>query len=254
MKQTHIPLCGTTNYKNASWRKSGSDSPPATGRPVCFPWDNATGMTERTTHCHSLPDRCPPVGRTGQAGRFDRESIFGLKISFFILFFVFLFECHVSAEALTRDDAVDVFYRANKEYNAGQKAIAEKREREAVEKFEHAVQLYEKLLESNFVNGQIYYNLGNAYYRQGMPGKAIIYYRRAEKLLPRDANIKANINLLKSDFEDKESIRQVPEILKIMCFWYFFLNLNEITIITIYIYLALIASILSVIFYKVSMA
>ncbi len=170
---------------------------------------------------------------------------------FFILCLAFLCEGRVLAEALTRDSGADAFFRANKEYRAGQKAIAEKREQEAVEKFEHAVQLYEKLLGSGFVNGQIYYNLGNAYYRLGMSGKAIIYYRRAEELLPRDADIKANINLLKRDFVDKASIRQLPEILKIVCFWYFFLNLNEITSITIYMYLALMASILSFVFIRV---
>ncbi len=99
---------------------------------------------------------------------------------FFILCLAFLCESRILAEALTRDSGADTFFRANKEYSAGQKAIAEKREQEAVEKFEHAVQLYEKLLGSGFINGQIYYNLGNAYYRLGMSGKAIIYYRRAE--------------------------------------------------------------------------
>ncbi len=128
--------------------------------------------------------------------------------------------------------------------------MAAKKEEEAVENFKHAAQLYEKLLEYNFINGQIYYNLGNAYYRQGMSGKAILYYRRAERLLPRNANIKANINLLKSDFEDKEAMRNIPEILKTMCFWYFFLNLNEITGIAIYMYLAFMASILSVVFLR----
>jgi len=171
---------------------------------------------------------------------------------FFILCLAFLFcEGPTLAEALMRDSGADTFFRANKEYSAGQKAIAEKREQEAVEKFEHAVQLYEELLKSGFINGQICYNLGNAYYRLGMSGKSIIYYRRAEELLPRNPDIKANINLLKSDFVDKASIRQLPEILKIVCFWYFFLNLNEITSITIYIYLALMASILSFVFIKI---
>lgn len=154
------------------------------------------------------------------------------------------------AGEVLREEAVDVFFRANKEYHAAQKAMAAKKEEEAVENFKHAAQLYEKLLEYNFINGQIYYNLGNAYYRQGMSGKAILCYRRAERLLPRNANIKANINLLKSDFEDKEAMRNIPEILKTMCFWYFFLNLNEITGITIYIYLAFMASILSVVFLR----
>ncbi len=170
---------------------------------------------------------------------------------FLVLCLAFLCGGSVLAEALTRDSGADTFFRANKEYSAGQKAIAEKREQEAVEKFEHAVQLYEKLLGSGFVNGQIYYNLGNAYYRLGTSGKAIVYYRRAEKLLPRNPDIKANINLLKSDFVDKESISQLPEILKIVCFWYFFLNLSEITAITVYMYLALMSSILFFIFVKV---
>ena len=168
----------------------------------------------------------------------------------FILSFVFLFEGGYLTETFARDNDADTFFRANKEYSAGQKAMAERKKEEAVGEFEQAVRLYEQLLESGFINGQIYYNLGNAYYRLGMPGKAIIYYRRAEELLPRDADIKANINLLKRDFADRETIRQVPEILKVACFWYFYLNLNEITAITIYIYLALIASILAIIFLR----
>lgn len=169
---------------------------------------------------------------------------------FFIFCLVFLYEGRVPAEALTRDNAADTFFRANKEYSDGQRAMAEKRGKEAVEKFEHAARLYEKLLDSGFINGQIYYNLGNTYYRLGMSGKAIMYYRRAEKFLPRNPDIKANINLLKSDFADKASVRQMPEILRVVCFWYFFLNLNEITAIAIYMYLALMASILSVIFIR----
>ncbi len=166
----------------------------------------------------------------------------------FILSFVFLLEGGYLTVSFARDNMADTFFRANKEYNAGQKAMAEREKEEAAGKFEQAVKLYEQLLASGFKNGQIYYNLGNAYYRLGMPGKAIIYYRRAEKLLPRDADIKANINLLKRDFVDRETIRQIPEILKVACFWYFYLNLSEITVLTIYIYLALIVSILSIIF------
>ena len=167
-----------------------------------------------------------------------------------ILSFVFLFEGNYLTEVFARDNAADTFFRANKEYSAGQKAMAGRKKEDAVGKFEQAASLYEQLLESGFINGQIYYNLGNAYYRLGMPGKAIVYYRRAERLLPRDADVKANINLLKRDFVDRETIGQTPEILKVACFWYFYLNQGEITALTIYIYLALIASILSIIFLR----
>ncbi|GAX61040.1 hypothetical protein SCALIN_C17_0073 [Candidatus Scalindua japonica] len=168
----------------------------------------------------------------------------------FLFSFVFIFVGSCLADAFARDNASDTFFKANKEYGSGQKAMAEKKKEDAAGAFERAVTLYEQLLESGFVNGQLYYNLGNAYYRLGMPGKAIIYYRRAEELLPRDADIKANISLLKRDFVDRETIGEAPEILKVSFFWYFYLNLSEITFITIYIYLALIASILSIIFLR----
>ncbi len=171
-------------------------------------------------------------------------------ITYIILFLVFLSGGQVFPEELTRNAAIDIFFKANEEYDAAQKAMSEKKEQEAVDKFKLASQLYEKMLDSKFTNGQIYYNLGNAYYKQGLSGKAITSYRRAEKLLPRNADIKANINLLKSDFRDKDSIRQAPEIVKVLCFWYFFLNLNEVTAITVYMYFALITSIISLIFLK----
>lgn len=167
-----------------------------------------------------------------------------------ILSFMFLFAGSYLTNAAARDNEADTFFRANKEYSAGQKAMSERKKENAVGKFEQAVSLYEQLLESGFINGQIYYNLGNACYRLGTPGKAIMYYRKAEELLPRDADIKANINLLKRDFVDRETVGQKPEILKVACFWYFYLNQNELTTVTIYIYLALIASILSIIFLR----
>lgn len=157
---------------------------------------------------------------------------------------------HVFGREIKHKDSVDTFFKANEEYQAAQKAMSAEKKDEAIEKFKNATQLYEQLLESNFINGQIYYNLGNTYYKQGISGKAMLSYRRAEQLLPRNADIKANINLLKSDFIDKEATVKAPEFLKLALFWYFFLNLNEITHITMYMYFALMASIISVIFLK----
>ncbi len=159
-----------------------------------------------------------------------------------------LFMGSTFAGELPHNEAIDIFFQANSEYNSAQKEMAAKREQEALEKFHHAMQLYNQLIQLEYENGQIYYNLGNAYYRQGMPGKSIVAYRKAEKMLPRNADIKANIDLLKRDFEDKESTNQFPEFLKSMCFWYFFLNLNDITTITIYIYFAFMATLVSSIF------
>ncbi|GJQ60804.1 MAG: tetratricopeptide repeat protein [Candidatus Scalindua sp. AMX11] len=167
---------------------------------------------------------------------------------FLSLLTIAFFTQYASAGGLSDNEAIDIFFQANNEYGAAQKAMAAKEEQEALEKFNHAAQLYEQLIQSEYENGQIYYNLGNSYYRQGMPGKSIVAYRKAEKMLPRSGDIKANIALLKKDFGDKESVSQVPEFLKTLCFWYFFLNLNEITALTIYIYIAFMTSLISAVF------
>jgi len=41
----------------------------------------------------------------------------------------------------------------------------------------------------------LYYNLANAYYRTNNLGKAILYYRKAQKLAPRDKDVLANLRI-----------------------------------------------------------
>lgn len=52
----------------------------------------------------------------------------------------------------------------------------------------------ETILESGMQSGAVYYNLGNAYYRAGEYGRAILNYRKAMPYRPRDAYLKANLD------------------------------------------------------------
>jgi tetratricopeptide (TPR) repeat protein len=71
------------------------------------------------------------------------------------------------------------FYQANDFYEKGQ--------------FQSAVDSYQKLLESGYESGNLYYNLGNAYFKLGNKGQAILYYEKARRLIPSDADLKANL-------------------------------------------------------------
>jgi len=51
----------------------------------------------------------------------------------------------------------------------------------------------EGIVADGFENGAVYYNLGNAYFRAGDYGKAIINYRKAKPLRPRDSYLEANL-------------------------------------------------------------
>jgi tetratricopeptide (TPR) repeat protein len=52
---------------------------------------------------------------------------------------------------------------------------------------------YRALLEQDVVNGHVLYNLGNSLYRQDRLSQAMLAWRRAEVLLPRDPDIRANL-------------------------------------------------------------
>ena len=66
------------------------------------------------------------------------------------------------------------------------------------EKYEEAISYYEKALSQGLESGQLYYNLGNAYFKRGSLGKAILYYLRSEKLMPHDADLSANLGYAQS--------------------------------------------------------
>jgi tetratricopeptide (TPR) repeat protein len=59
--------------------------------------------------------------------------------------------------------------------------------------FLRAAALYQDVLDRGFVSGAVYYNQGNALMRAGQRGRAIAAYRQAQRYLPRDPYLEANL-------------------------------------------------------------
>ncbi|MDD4918062.1 MAG: tetratricopeptide repeat protein [candidate division Zixibacteria bacterium] len=59
--------------------------------------------------------------------------------------------------------------------------------------FAGAAGAYEDILKSGTASAQLYYNLGNAYFKQGDVGRAVLNYLRAQRLDPRDEDIRHNL-------------------------------------------------------------
>lgn len=66
-----------------------------------------------------------------------------------------------------------------------------------------AAQQYEALIDRGYEHASLYYNLGNTYFKSGELGRAIANYLRAEGLSPRDADIRANLDLARSRTVDR---------------------------------------------------
>ena len=75
--------------------------------------------------------------------------------------------------------------------------------------FAAAIEIYEALLQ-NGEAPEVYYNLGNSYYKSGDIARAILNYERALLLAPGNADIRANLEVARAKTIDK--VTPVPEI------------------------------------------
>lgn len=113
----------------------------------------------------------------------------------------------------------NLFKEANKTYEA--------------EDFEKAIELYESIVDSGPYNGYVFFNLGNAYFRRGDLGKAVLNYERAKRLIPRYEDLRVNYERAIENLEDAEfnefREKRVPLALRGLCQA---LSLNEVLALT----------------------
>ena len=69
--------------------------------------------------------------------------------------------------------------------------------------YEEAEALFQQLVDAGFDDGNLYYNLGNAHYKQSEYGEAILNYRRALLVTPRNRDLRANLELARERVVDQ---------------------------------------------------
>jgi tetratricopeptide (TPR) repeat protein len=103
----------------------------------------------------------------------------------------------------------DVVRKANEQYTQGN--------------YEEAIKLYEQVLAGGKESAELYYNLGNSYYKSNKFTYSILYFEKAKKLNPRDEDILANLKLV-TEYHVVDEIEAVPEFF----FYIWFKNLLTI--------------------------
>ncbi len=104
-----------------------------------------------------------------------------------ILIWLLLFFA-VSCFAAETNSAGELYLDANRAYKEG--------------RYQDAIDDYLQLFGNGYVNGHLYYNLGNAYLRSGQLGRAILNYKRARILIPRDADLNFNLRYALDQTQD----------------------------------------------------
>jgi len=132
--------------------------------------------------------------------------VYNLKILMLLLPLLFAAGgCHASGAP----SAEELYFEANRAYQE--------------DRYQEAINGYIELIGNGYVNGHLYYNLGNAYFRAGQLGRAILNYKRAQLLIPRDADLNFNLRYAIDQSQDAVSVDQ--NFLKQAFFW-----LDEITL------------------------
>jgi tetratricopeptide (TPR) repeat protein len=91
--------------------------------------------------------------------------------------------CFLAGRAFAADEGA--FAKANQDY--------------AEARFQESAEGYESLVQSGHWNATVFYDLGNAYYRLGSFGKAILNYERALALDPHQPEADANLRLARDE-------------------------------------------------------
>ena len=118
----------------------------------------------------------------------------GAKRSFLLT--VFAFVTCAGLPGVFAGEIEDQFSKANQSYVEGQ--------------FDEAAAFYEKLIQSNVKSGPLYYNLGNAYFKLGRIGKAILNYERARRVMPQDEDLLSNLAYVKNLVEQAQPVEEHP--------------------------------------------
>lgn len=113
---------------------------------------------------------------------------------------LFVLLCSIAAALggeLTPQQRRDVLLEAQQHYDRGIAVLAAD-PAQAKSIFRTAAERFQLVADSGVINGQLYYNLANAYLEAGDLGRAILNYRKAQRLMPGDARLQANLKYARS--------------------------------------------------------
>lgn len=139
----------------------------------------------------------------------------------FIILFVFssVFMLFPQADSDTSADPESILTNAEELFRIAIDTSEENPDA-ANELFSQSAVLYKSLIQSGVANGAVYYNTGNAYYRAGHLGRAVLNYRRALLFTPDDSLVLANLDYMRSIQKNSFPQDVQDSISEILLFWH----------------------------------
>jgi len=118
---------------------------------------------------------------------YDLLMNWNVKKSSLFCLIIFLFLGYVGS--VKADHNQYLFDQANKHFQQNE--------------YQQAIETYLEIISNGYESWQLYYNLGNAYYKVKQVGRAIVNYERALKLNPKNEDILFNLDIANLSVVDK---------------------------------------------------
>lgn len=114
--------------------------------------------------------------------------------------------------------------------------------------YQAALENYSRIVSAGFESGELYYNIGNTYFKLGQLAEAILYYERAQRLLPGGEDVRANLELARSLTADE--ITPLPRfwLFRAVGWWVFLLPASTLVLLVGAFYLVAIAGMVVLVF------
>jgi tetratricopeptide (TPR) repeat protein len=137
-----------------------------------------------------------------------------VKKSICVSIAIFLMVCFFGPDimALQTSESEKLLFSSNQAYRQG--------------RFQEAIDGYGRLIRSGHKDGNLYYNLGNAYFRRDQLGLAILNYERAHILMPGDADL--NFNLSYALDKTQDAVSESQDLVGMTFFWLKDLGLGKL--------------------------
>jgi tetratricopeptide (TPR) repeat protein len=116
--------------------------------------------------------------------------------------------------------------------------------------YQNAIVLYQQILQQGIESGEVFFNLGNAYYKQNMIGLAILNYEKSRKYLEGDAALEQNLQLARLKIVDE--IDEIPKLF-IDIWWYeisHLVSMNALLWLTLFLFTLFIITLIMQLFLK----
>ena len=123
------------------------------------------------------------------------------------------------AAQLSDSEARTLFDQANSTFR---EANAENVDDARKSQYERAILLMERLIQEGEIhNAKLFYNLGNAYLLKDDLGRAILNYRRAERLDRNDPDLQKNLSFARSRRRDRIGVKTEQRVRQTLFFWHY---------------------------------